>query len=145
MYRGDFKNGKKEGMGSLSNKMGYKFIGEFKDDRIEGKGALYDTKGKRHTRTDWPSNTLSGLITWKKEWDAEEVQWLKEDKEDLTWDLDAKLLAKYVADVRVTNAEIAMEKEKLMAEKARLESEERRQKMRDAKFAAQEMAANNTE
>jgi len=145
MYRGDFKNGKKEGMGSLSNKMGYKFIGEFKDDRIEGKGALYDTKGKRHTRTDWPSKTLSGLITWKKEWDAEEVQWLKEDKEDLTWDLDAKLLAKYVADVRVTNAEIAMEKEKLMAEKARIESEERRQKMRDAKFAAQEMAANNTE
>ena len=40
-YRGDFKNGQKHGMGRITNKMGYKYIGEFKNDRIEGKGALY--------------------------------------------------------------------------------------------------------
>ena len=143
-YRGDFKLGKKEGMGSISNKMGYKFIGEFKDDRIEGKGALYDQKGKRHTRTDWPSNTLTGLIKWKINWDQEELDWLKEEKEDLTWELDAAILSKYIADVRATNVEIAEEKARLQADKERLQSEERRDKMRKAKMAAQDMAAGST-
>ena len=141
MYRGEFKNGKKEGTGSFSNKMGYKFIGDFQNDRIEGKGALYDPKGKRHTRTDWPSQTLSGLIKWKIQWDKEEKEWLKEEKEDLTWELDGAILAKYIADVRQTNEEIAEEKERLAAEKDRIEREERRQKMREAKIAAQDMAA----
>ncbi len=149
-YRGDFKNGQKHGMGRITNKMGYKYIGEFKNDRIEGKGALYcpqtskRKKGespKRHARTDWPSETLSGLIKWKINWDREEADWLREEKEDLTWDLDAAILAKYIADVRATNLEIAEEKARLAAEKDRLEREERRQKMRQAKIAAQEMAA----
>lgn len=141
MYRGDFKMGKKEGMGSISNKMGYKFIGNFINDRIEGKGALYDPKGKRHTRDDWPSQTLSGLIKWKIQWDQEEKDWQKEEKEDLTWELDGAILAKYVADVRAVNIEIAEQKAQLLADKERLDREERRKKMRDAKIAAQEMSA----
>ena len=140
-YRGDFKTGQKHGMGAWSNKMGYKFIGDFKNDRIEGKGALYDPKGKRHTRTDWPSNTLSGLIKWKIQWDREEEEWLKEEREDLTWELDGANLSKYIRDVRATNVEIAEEKARIAADKDRLEREERRNKMRQAKIAAQEMAA----
>lgn len=143
VYRGDFKDGEMHGMGNIQNKMGNKFIGEFRTGRIEGAGALYNPAGKRTSRVDWPRKTLPGLVVWQKEEEAYEAEWRKEERLDLTWDLDGVALAKYVADVRAYNIEVQEEKERMEAEKDRLEREERRNKMRAAKIAAQEASAAN--
>ena len=109
--------------------------------QIEGPGALYKPSGKRLTRDDWPRNTLPGLIVWQREEEEYEALWRKEEQLDLTWDLDGIALEKYVAEVREHNIRVEEERQRMIAEKDRLQREERRQKMRDAKIAAQTAAA----
>ena len=60
MYKGEFKNGFKNGQGVLTSPNGKKYEGDFKDDMKHGKGVLIYKDGKHYTgdfKNGWIGHT----------------------------------------------------------------------------------------
>ena len=60
MYKGDFINHKKDGIGFFIQKNGDYYIGQFKDDLRNGKGTLYSSNGKIKQEGNWVFNVFIG-------------------------------------------------------------------------------------
>lgn len=60
-YCGEFKNDKKEGIGTLLFSNGEKFVGIFKDNKAEGSGA-FQTKSGERINGKWADNKLKEKI-----------------------------------------------------------------------------------
>jgi len=57
-YEGDFRNGKKNGVGTVLLVNGEKYYGEFKDDKIHGKGNFYLRDQNDGIAAEWRNNKL---------------------------------------------------------------------------------------
>ena len=82
-YTGEFKDGKRDGQGTLVYSMWKKYVGEWKDDKRHGQGTLIDEGMKVYSYIgDWKEDKKSGLglityengLKYKGEW--------KDDKEN---------------------------------------------------------------
>ena len=75
-YEGEWKNGKRDGIGILVKKEIAKFIGEFVEDKVCGFGKLIDVNGEKYIGY-WKESQASGLgiysrkeiISYKGYWD----------------------------------------------------------------------------
>lgn len=58
-YEGDFKKGKKQGVGTLYLLDGSRYYGEFNDDKISGKGCFYLKDEPNGIAGEWKNNAFS--------------------------------------------------------------------------------------
>ena len=62
-YKGDWKNGKKNGQGTITYPDGTKYVGEFKEDSFHGQGTITYPDGIKYVG-EWKNGNREGQGTW---------------------------------------------------------------------------------
>ena len=55
VYKGEWKNGKPNGLGVITYRDGHKYVGEFKDGKKHGQGTWTSTEGEKYSG-EWKGN-----------------------------------------------------------------------------------------
>lgn len=63
-YRGEMKNGKKEGWGEYKRKNGDRYVGYWKNDRFNGQGILYNREHELKIVGTWMNGEKDGKISY---------------------------------------------------------------------------------
>ena len=83
-YDGEFKNGKKDGKGTMTYKNEYEYEGDWKDDLREGKGIYINKKTKDKYEGDFKSNKAEGkgIATYNdgSKYEGDYKNWSKDGK-----------------------------------------------------------------
>ena len=79
-YEGEWKNGKRDGIGILIKKEGAKYIGEFIEDKITGFGKLIDEGGDRYIG-NWRDFQAHGIGSYNKKGVISYNGWWKKDRQ----------------------------------------------------------------
>jgi hypothetical protein len=62
-YVGEWKDGKRDGQGTMTDTVGEKYVGEFKDDKRDGQGTFTYTSGEKYVG-EFKDGNLNGLGTF---------------------------------------------------------------------------------